>query len=318
MNLPPDPRRRRLLLLAPAAAAAGCAALAAPQTSALLAQPDGLPLRSERREVPFFPQTPYHCGPAALATVLSHAGMPADPDMLAAQLFLPSRKGTLQAEMLAGARRSGALAVRLPATLPASLHEAVDGHPPVVLLNLGLGWLPRWHYAVLIGHDLEASELLLRSGTTERASFSMATFEHTWSRAGSWAFVVTPPGELPRSATEADAQQAALGFERVAAPQQAARVWQSLVDRWPANLVACMGLGNARHAAGDLRGAATAYEQAARRHDSAAAWNNLAQALHELGDAARARQAAEHAVDRARTAEPALLGTALQTQAELR
>lgn len=311
-------RRRTLLALLPAAAGAGCAVFDTPQSDALLARPAGLPARAERREVPFFPQTPYHCGPAALATVLAHAGFVADVDTLSAQVFLPAREGTLQAEMLAGARRAGAMAVRLPGTLPALLQEAVDGHPPVVLLNLGLSWLPRWHYAVLVGHDLEARELVLRSGETERARFAIGTFEHTWARSGHWAFAVTRPGELPRSATEADAQQAALGFERVAAPAQAARAWQSVLERWPANLVAGMGLGNARHAAGDLRGAAAAFEQVAQRHDSAAAWNNLAQTRQELGDAAGARAAAARAVARARSAEPALLDTVLQTQRELR
>jgi tetratricopeptide (TPR) repeat protein len=311
-------KRRTLLALLPTAAGAGCAVFDTPQSDALLARPAGLPLQSERREVPFFPQTPYHCGPAALATVLAHAGFAADVDTLAAQVFLPAREGALQAEMLAGARRAGAMAVRLPGELPALLQEAVDGHPPVVLLNLGLSWLPRWHYAVLVGHDLAARELVLRSGETERARFPIGTFEHTWARGGHWAFAVTRPGELPRSATEADAQQAALGFERAAAPAQAARAWQSVLERWPANLVAAMGLGNARHAMGNLRGAAAAFGQAAQRHDSAAAWNNLAQTLQALGDRAGARDAAARAVARARSAEPALLETALQTQRELR
>jgi tetratricopeptide (TPR) repeat protein len=311
-------RRRSLLALLPAAAGAGCAAFDTPQSDALLARPAGLPARAERRQVPFFPQTPYHCGPAALATVLADAGFAADVDALSRAVFLPSREGALQAEMLAGARRAGAVATRLPGNLTALLQEAVDGHPPVVLLNLGLSWLPRWHYAVLVGHDLDARELVLRSGETERARFAIGTFEHTWARAGHWSFVVTRPGELPRSATEAEAQQAVLGFERSAPPPAAAKAWQSVLERWPDNLVAWMGLGNARHAAGDLHGAAAAFQQAAQRHDSAAAWNNLAQTRQELGDSAGARDAAARAVARARAAEPAWLDTALQTQRELR
>ena len=45
----------------------------APSETAALhaAAPNDLPRRTELREVPFFPQTPYHCGPAALATVLT-------------------------------------------------------------------------------------------------------------------------------------------------------------------------------------------------------------------------------------------------------
>jgi tetratricopeptide (TPR) repeat protein len=308
---------RRSFLLAAPAALAGCAALETPQADALRAAGSGLPRHAEQRGVPFFPQQPYHCGPAALATVLVHAGFRADPDVLAEQVFLPAREGTLQLEMLSGARRAGALPVRVPGSIESLLHEEVDGHPPVVLLNLGLSWLPRWHYAVVVGHDLDAGELVLRSGTTERALFEIGTFEHVWTRAGSWAFVVVRPGDLPRSTSEEDALQAALGFEHVGAPREAARVWQSLLERWPDRLVSLIGLGNAQYAAHDLRAAAMAFERAARLHDSAAAWNNLAQTRHELGDVAGARDAAQRAIARARAAEPQMLDAAQRTLRDL-
>ena len=311
-------RRRSLLALPAAAALSGCAPFVPPQTAALNAAPPAdLPRRAERREVPFFPQTPYHCGPAALATVLAQAGFQADPEALGESVFLPAREGTLQVEMLSGARRQGALAVRLPGTLEALLREAVDGRPPVVLLNLGLSIAPRWHYAVLVGHDLDEREVILRSGTTERAAMILRTFEHTWARAGHWAFVVTRPGELPRSASEDDATQAALGFERVGAPREGAKVWQSLLDRWPDRLVSLLGLGNTRYAAGDVPGAAQAFERAATLHDSAAAWNNLAQSRKRLGDVRGARAAAERAVARAQAAEPRWLDAAQATLAEM-
>jgi len=313
-------RRRTLLaLLGAAGAAAGCASFVPPQTAALReAPPADLPRRAERREVPFFPQTPYHCGPAALATVLAQAGFAADPDALGESIFLPAREGTLQVEMLSGARRQGALAVRLPGTLEALFREAMEGRPPVVLLNLGLTFVPRWHYAVLVGHDLDEREVILRSGTTERAALIMRTFEHTWARAGHWAFVVTRPGELPRTASEEDATQAALGFERVGSAADTAKVWQSLAERWPDALLPWMGVGNARMNLGDAAGAAQAFERAATRHDSAAAWNNLAQARKQAGDLPGARSAAEHAVARAKEAEPRWLDAAQATLAELK
>ena len=314
--------RRRTLLAWPAAAWAvsGCASFTPPQTAALLdTPPPGLPRQAERAEVPFFPQTPYHCGPAALATVLRQAGFAtADPDTLGESIFLPAREGTLQVEMLAGARRVGALPSRLPGTLEALMRAAADGHPPVVLLNLGLSFVPRWHYAVLVGYDLDAREVMLLSGTTQRAVMALRTFEHTWARGGHWAFVVTRPGELPAQVNEDDALQAALGFERAAKPADAALVWQSLLQRWPDRLVPLLALGNARFQAGDTRAAAQAFERAATVHDSAAAWNNLAQARKQLGDKVGARAAAERALQRARSAEPRWVQAAEATLAELR
>lgn len=285
----------------------GCAALfTPPQTAALLASPpQDLPPRAERAEVPFFPQTRDHCGPAALATALAHAGLPADPDRLADAVFLPSRAGTLQLEMLGGARRQGAVATRLPRDLPALLREVAAGHPVVVLQNLGLDAIPRWHYAVVVGYDLAAREVVLRSGTTERELLPLRTFEYTWARGGHWAIAVLPPDRLPATATEADAQEAALGFERAAPPDRAALAWRTLLARWPGNALAGIGLGNALAKAGDAAGARAAFEAAAQRHDSAVAWINLARLRLDAGDRDGARAAARRGLQRADAAEPA-------------
>lgn len=299
--------RRACLLGAGAVGLSGCAVFAEPPQSAALAAalPAGLPPRNELREVPFFPQTPYHCGPAALATVLVHAGIAATPEQLADAVFLPTREGALQIEMLAAARRSGALAVPLPPQLAALFAEVAAGHAVLLLQNLGLAWSPRWHYAVLVGYDLAAREVVLRSGTTEREVMGFALFERTWARGAHWAFVALPPGRLPLGASEVDAVQAAIAFERTAAPAQAQRAYDSLVARWPGNALAGLGQGNARFAGGDMAGAAAAFERVARLHDSAAAWHNLALARSRLGQQEAARQAAERALARARAAEPA-------------
>ena len=297
----------------------GCAVFAEPPQSAALAAapPTGLAARVELREVPFFPQTPYHCGPAALATVLVHGGLPATPESLADAVFLPAREGALQTEMLAAARRGGALAVPLPPRLQALLEELAAGHPVLVLLNLSLPVMPRWHYAVVVGYDLAAREMVLRSGTTERLTMGFSVFERTWARGAHWAFVALAPGRLPATATEVDAVQAAIGFERAATPAQSLRAYDSLVARWPDNALAGLGQGNTRFASGDLRGAAQAFERVALRHDSAAAWHNLALTRQRLGQRDAAQVAAGRAVARARTEEPAWLAASESLQREL-
>ncbi len=271
----------------------GCAV----QTQALRAQPPAdLPSAAELDRTPFFPQTEYHCGPAALATALGAAGFSAEPAQLAEQVFLPARTGSLQIEMMAGARRQGAVATRVPPRLEAVLRELHAGHPVVVLLNLGLSWAPTWHYAVLVGYDIDAGEVLLRSGTTRRQAMRMRTFEHTWARSGHWAFVALPPGRWPATAEEKAVIEASVGFERSAPPPQAGQVYRSALSRWPASLSLQMGLGNSLHAAGDKAGAAEAFRAAARQHRSAPAWINLASVLLELGQHDAARQAAREAV----------------------
>jgi hypothetical protein len=290
-------RRRALAGLALSAWAGGCALMAPPQTAALRVARDGKQAPPvELTAVPFFPQTANHCGPAALATVLGHLGIGVSPEVLADDVFLPAREGSLQTEMLAGTRRHGALAVRLPARIDALMTEVSAGRPVVVLQNLGLAIYPRWHYAVLIGHDLAQDRLILRSGIERRHLIGFTPFEHTWARSGHWAFAAVRPGELPATASEEASVQAALGFERAAPPRDALRAWERVLAQWPANLVAAVGVGNTRHAAGDLPGAATAFEAAARQHRDAAAWINLGEVALQLGQRERAAEAAREAL----------------------
>src|SRR5688572_23044905 len=61
----------------------------------------------ELTTTPFFPQKTHQCGPAALASVLSAAGVAITPDELTNEVYLPARRGSLQLELLAATRRRG-------------------------------------------------------------------------------------------------------------------------------------------------------------------------------------------------------------------
>lgn len=297
---------------------AACSSWQAPQYEALLSSPPaGLPEHAEQRDTPFFAQTDLQCGPAALATALGQVGIAADPAALSPQLFVPERGGTLQLEMLVAARRQGAVSTRLPATLPALLQEVAAGHTPVVLLNLGLGIYPMWHYAVVVGYDLPLREVYLRSGQTRRLVMPLFTFEHTWQRSAHWAFTALSPGQWPSVADEAEVVDAAVAFERVQGAARAVPVYRSALARHPGQLTLQLGWGNALFAAGDASAAANAFEEAARLHDSAAAWNNLASVRSSLGLHRAAHEAAVRAVRRAEAAEPAWRQAALSTLAEV-
>lgn len=274
---------------------AGCAA---PQVASLIERPPAeLPPRVELERTPFFPQQDYQCGPAALATVLAQAGAEATPEALVSQVYVPGRKGSLQAEMIAAARRQGLLAYPLAPRLEDALREVADGTPVIVLQNLSLAWSPIWHYAVLIGYDVPRQEVILRSGVTRRLTMPMSTFEHTWARSDYWAMIAVPPDRVPVTAVEADYVRAAVALERVA-PPAARRAYHAALARWPENYVARMGSGNTAYAARDLVAAESEYRLATRDHpETPDAWNNLAQALLELGRKEEAAAAARRAVE---------------------
>jgi peptidase C39-like protein/tetratricopeptide repeat protein len=272
----------------------GCAT---PQVAALIAAPPpALPPRAELSTVPFFPQERYQCGPAALATALSHSGIKTTPDALTDSVYLPERQGSLQAEMLATARRHGRLAYRLAPRLDDLLTEVAAGTPVIVLQNLAFSFAPRWHYAVAIGYDRAREELILRSGTTERLVMTLSNFERTWARSEYWAMLVVPPDQLPATAREDVYVAAAVALERVsAADAQAA--YRTALARWPRNYLARMGLGNTAYAVNDMTAAEDAFRRATQDHpDAADAWNNLAYVLHQAGRRTEALDAARRAI----------------------
>ncbi|MDH5526586.1 MAG: PA2778 family cysteine peptidase [Nitrospirota bacterium] len=273
------------------------AACATPQTHHLLTYPEGLKPRVELVETPFFAQQEYQCGPAALATVLNAAGEAVHPEELTPQVYLPSRHGSLQPELLAATRRQGHIPYVLHPTLDTLVTEISAGNPVLVLQNLGLRISPVWHYAVAIGFDLERAELILRSGTERRHVMPLRTFEHTWRRGGFWAMVVTSPDTLPQTAKEQPYLEAVLALEELKQWPVAEAAYQAVLNRWPGNLAAQVGVGNSRHAQGDFPGAEASFRAAVTSHpDSGIALNNLAQTLADQGKLAEAERTAERAV----------------------
>ncbi|MGZ5847103.1 MAG: PA2778 family cysteine peptidase [Ramlibacter sp.] len=274
---------RALLLAGALALLAGCAQLV-PQTVALRSDwPAGVPQSTEIGGVPFFPQEDYQCGPAALATVLAFSGVAVTPEPLVEQVYLPARRGSLQIEMLAAARRYGRVSYVLAPRYADLLREVAAGNPVVVLQDVGL-LTTQWHYAVVNGFDYPTGTVYLRSGTRPRQEMSFTALERSWIQSGYWAMVAVPPDRIPATATEDAWMTAVLAMARVASPNATSAAFAAALRRWPDNQAAAVGLANQMHARGDLEQAAGVLRDALRRHPhSAIVTNNLAQVLSDLG-----------------------------------
>lgn len=257
---------------------------------------DSVPPQYELNAVPFYPQKEYQCGPASLAMVLSWSGLRVGPDELTPQVYTPSLKGSLQPAMIAAARRRGKVAYPISGA-HALLREIAAGHPVIVLQNLGLSWIPVWHYAVVIGYDVDADVIILHSGVTRQKKTTFKTFEHTWARGEHWGLLVLPPDRLPATVQEQAWIAAVVGLEKAQQWSAAVIGYQTALQHWPHSFSAHIGLSNSYYAMGNLTSAATVLQKTTDRFPhKGVAFNNLAQVLSEQGKKQAAIKAARQAV----------------------
>lgn len=206
-------------------------------------------------------QDAFYCGPTSIAMVMQWAGGDVTQDDIAALAFSPGARGTYLADMIGSARRMGQLAVEI-GDFDQLLSELAAGHPVIVFQNLGLGIAPVWHYGVVTGYDFGKDEVYLNSGQRDQMVMPFALFERTWRRGDYWGLVVLPPDQLPVSVVDADILAAASALERVGQFAAAETLYETGATRWPDNWLWQFGLGNARYAQNDLRGARRALRRA--------------------------------------------------------
>jgi hypothetical protein len=282
----------RLFLIGILGLIAGCAEIR--QMTPLIA--NDVPPIYELESVPFFPQETHQCGPAALAMVLHFTGLPMQPDDVAAEVYTPSLKGSLQMAMVGAARRHGRLAYEI-ADPDSICYEISAGYPVIVLQNSGFSWYPVWHYAVVIGYDLTTDKVVLRSGTHRRKLMAFKTFEKTWAASEYWGILVLKPDQLPARVQQKNFLTAVVGLEKVQQFEAAITGYHTALKRWPASLPARMGLGNSYYAVGDLSNAERIFRETVRLHpDAGSGYNNLAQVLMEQGRQQEALETAKKAV----------------------
>ena len=121
---------------------------------------------------------------------------------LVPQVYLPERKGSLQVEMLAAARRHGMVSYQLAPRFEDMMREIAAGTPVVVLQNLGV-FSSGWHYAVAIGYDYQKRH----AGAALRARRSATCCRSPCTRwcgcaAATGRWWPLPPDKIPATADE--------------------------------------------------------------------------------------------------------------------
>lgn len=253
--------------------------------------------KQELTQVPFFAQQKYQCGPAALATVINYRQFSIKPDDLVSQVYVPNRQGSFQVEMVAAARQMGLVPYQISPSMKALLKEVNAGNPVLILQNLAFDFYPKWHFAVVVGYNLNTSEIILRSATTKRWITTLRNFEQTWLRSNYWGLVITKPDQLPVTAEPIAWLAGAMDLEKVNQLVAAEQTYIAATKRWPDNEKTWLSLTNLYYQQARYQEALNTLNKVMVNFKAKPLlWNNYAYVLKANQCNQQARQAAACAV----------------------
>jgi hypothetical protein len=184
----------------------------------------------------------------------------------------------------------------------------------LVLQNLLFDWLPKWHYAVVVGYNTRNRTVILRSGTRERRVEGLRGFLRSWQRADYWAVIALRPGQIPATASAA-------GYVRLTAESEG-RVTEAAMNKavsvglneWSDNADINFAAANNARLLGDVIRAAGLYRRSLQLDPGhLGALNNYSDLLLTESCFAAARtqiETAQQIVDPESTIYPVIMATA--------
>ncbi len=257
----------------------GCAT--PPQTARLLSSPLTIPPSYEINNVPFYSQEEFFCGPTTLTEAFNFYGMEETPQAIAPKLFIPELEGSLQIEMISATRQHGFLAYAEKGNLEQLFSLINDNIPVIVLQNVATSWFPMWHYALVIGYDIDKRDVILHSGETERRISELKAFERTWQRGKYWLLAVVPPSKTSQHFKPFVYTKAAQDLLSVNQQVAGVSALVSATKQWPDYWLPYFLLGN-HYLDKDLAQSVNWYQQGFSYATTQAAYlNNFAYALNK-------------------------------------
>jgi predicted double-glycine peptidase len=148
------------------------------------------------KNIPFFSQEAYQCGPTALATVMNYwfglmgADKRTDPEQIAAAIYSPSAKGVLGLDLEIYARKQGFDTEQYSGSLD-DLKQHVDrGVPPIIFVDYGFLFTQVNHFMVVTGYM--KGHIIVNSGYRQNQPVSDGELEKIWKKNGYWTLVLKP------------------------------------------------------------------------------------------------------------------------------
>lgn len=144
------------------------------------------------KDVPFFPQEDYYCGPASLASVLNFYGKKLEQEEIAKDVFLPSLKGSLTIDLLNYTKNLGFETKFYKGNIKAMKDSIMAGRPLILFLNLGNNIYPIRHYVVVVGFNDNAEYVITYSGRKKDKVYSYKRLLNAWERTGFGTLQILP------------------------------------------------------------------------------------------------------------------------------
>ena len=196
------------------------------------------------KDVPFYPQQKFFCGPTTLSEVLNFYGYSTTPEAIARSLFIPGREGSLQLEMISAARSYGLLPYSTQSDFE-TLFSLIDNNVPVIVFqNVATSWFPMWHYALVIGYDQIQEKIILHTGETRAHEMSYELFERVWQRGNYWILALLKSEKTHRYLDPFIYTKAAHDMLKVGKNEAALNHLTTATKDWPQEWLSYFLLGN--------------------------------------------------------------------------
>jgi hypothetical protein len=132
----------------------------------------------------------FQCGPTTLAAVLAFHGTTVPEAAISEAIYSPSARGALLTDLAWYARSQG-YATELRTGTPEDLQNAVAaGHPPIVLLDLGLGSIRRPHFTAVTAWAVD--KVRYQGRQPNGVVVAQKKFIRQWQRAGNQYLLIRP------------------------------------------------------------------------------------------------------------------------------
>ncbi|MEW6585844.1 MAG: C39 family peptidase [Nitrospirota bacterium] len=140
------------------------------------------------RNVPFYEQEAYQCGPASLSNVLNYWGIRVTPEQIAEEIFSKSARGTLTIDMILYAQRAGLRAEQYRGDIGDIKKKISGGFPLIVLVDYGFSFYKQHHFMVIVGYAEQG--VIVHSGKTREKLIPWNDFMKTWEKTEYWTLLV--------------------------------------------------------------------------------------------------------------------------------